>query len=222
MISNKVTPLSQKEIKAINEFNQVAKKVFKAFYLTNTGVLYTDNDKATIDKGFHIAKSKNDIFNSFFCTDGYIICLMTDYIYKAIKEDKKNIDKLIFSSHSIFFVTNSNKEYPIGTIHRIDSSNEEKNTSFCKLEESLNNKGWIHLENEVINLLCNNELVTYVSSNEKYKLRFTKQIIPGLKPDSKVDIYFDDIDESKNVFSSTFRIDREELISYHQYICSFF
>ena len=73
----------------------------------------------------------------------------------------------------------------------------------------------IHINEEDVISLVSNTLI--VVSHKKYKIRITKELIPGLKKNFMLSCFFEDI--SDIVFNCTIVCHRLECITFHRYKC---
>ncbi len=196
-------------IKKLNDFNQITKRIFNGFYLFNDGIIINDMNNSKLSIGRHFATTLiepiDDIPNN-------CIYLTTDKIYKTIRDNKKNIKHLLVNNNKIYIGNDEVKEKIGYVIKNIPLNQKDPLLSFIEYHK----KSSSMLPQNIIDLLCDNGIYTY--SEDIYKVRLTKELLPALKKNMKVIISFKQ-DENSSLFYLLLSIDRGALISYHVYKC---
>lgn len=205
-----------KDIKIINDVNQVVKKLFHHYVIFPDGMI-TGHAESKLPYGIHwstLDKDKCDtIFNLLPVNTDFPIVLDSLTVYTIYKDCKKEMtDIRIDVDGSIYIV--GNIEYKIGFI-LTDAVDElmfnkkvyEQNMKDLKLEE---------MAFEASGLLMANEMVTYESG--EYKIRVTKSVIPNLKKDSVIHIGFIDSNVD-GLFESVITMKKDMVNSFHKYQC---
>lgn len=204
--------LDKKEVKKINEFNQLIKKYFKYFFICNN-IIISDNDNRCLDKGIYYIIIQNNPFEKIILDKGNVLQLSSIDIYKSIKDNKKYIKGLILENDILYFDLGEDKERCfIGNIHEKISINIP-DISKINFNESDN----IELLLEDIESLYGNTMMTINDNN--HKVRITKELIPGLKKDSIIKVSFSDDDTDNDIFNMVILLELDDKLFYHYYKC---
>lgn len=209
--------LFKKKIKTINDFNQVVKKYFKYCFIFNDGVIVCeDKDKCT-KKGFHFCTI--EMVPLDIVPVDQVIKISCETIFKTIRDRKKEIQSIEEIDGDIYFVLDTERIH-MGSIVTEGGLKQEIKDNY-DMAKNLLSLSEDHdksiLTEETVVALVNNELIHYDKDNTN--LRITKELVPNLKKDSNVSIEFFDVKKNLQLFQLFFSVIRENVNSYHRYIC---
>lgn len=213
-------PITTKDLKVINDLNQVLKKVYKRYTIFSNGfIIPTTTEDSMVSGGIHFSiippetvKKLQDIFNLNLTSDTYslIVELDASAVFKAIKDNKKDLSSLSFIDNHIYF--QGKDMYPIGFVQQ--DSNVE--TYLKKVLELHTLFDLVELSEEVVESLSNNNMA--ILGKEEYKVRLTKEVIPNLKKDMLVHIGFRN-DSEPTLFQIMIKTTKNDISSFHFYKC---
>jgi hypothetical protein len=212
-----ISSLVSKDIKVINDFNQISKKIFKNYYIFNN-ILVCNNEDANINKGQHFAFTINNPLNNLL--EDKLLYITTDNIFKTIKDQKKNIKQININDDNELFISGDNElKSHIGKIMDHTKMDDNITQLFINanyyIKNSLNTFNF--LSKEIKESLCDNNLIIY--KKDDYKFRLTKELIPNLKVEYPINIVFFDIPQNLDLIEVLICVDRGILKSFHKYIC---
>lgn len=210
----------KKQIKKLNDFNQITKNYFQHYYTFNSGLIVCrDNEKfKKAQKGFHFCTTT--IFPICEIEKLKTIGLTSDYVYKIIKDRKKEINGLIIENNEILFSMGENAACKIGNILELTNLPNDLKDNYNLAAKTLNQclMGTKYtLSDDEVTTLMTNGIILY--QQDGYKLRLTKELIPNLKKDSTVNIQFFDIEKEESLFHVVINVEWEDINSYHKYTC---
>ena len=201
-------------IKNLNEFNQLSKKVFIHYYMFSNGIVFGVENDNHLKYGEHFVKIAISIFN---IEKEQILYLSSDAIFKTIRDNKKIVKKIISIDNYIYLTnTEADIKFLIGELFNINDLSDiyKKFTLYIQKIEDCNTINTI-LPLDSIDKLNKKQIITF--SNDNYKVRLTNKLIPLIKKSDTIDVYFNDMD--KNVFE-TIIICKNSLFSlFHKYTC---
>ena len=208
-------------LKSLNDFNQDIKTIFSNYYIYPNGMVISKKHNNISMLGKHLCITDYVFLNDY---KDYVINLVSDTVYRVIKDNKKDIKWLsIDNGGNIKLCTNDN-DISIGYIVQPDSIETAaildvynlSNKTYDDIINNLNNIR-IQLSEEDVLSLTKNAYKNIVAG--EYKCRITRELMPGLKKSNKVDIYFNDNIEDERLFNMYVIVERNKLKSYHQYTC---
>lgn len=210
----------KKQIKKLNEFNQITKNYFNYYYMFDNGLLICrDHEKfKKAQKGFHFCVSTINPLCDM--DDGKIFALTSDCVYKIIKDRKKDITGLALENDNILFSLTENNMFNIGKIYDYSKLPKDLmdnyNIAMKTMKQCSESERYDILHDDVTTLMTNG-IINY--EKKGYKLRITRELIPNLKKDSNVSIRFFDIPKDTSLFHVVITVTRDEIVSYHKYTC---
>jgi hypothetical protein len=200
----------------LNDFNQVAKKVFKKYSIFPGGIIVCKEDEGCVVKGCHYAFTEKTILDNI--PDNMIISLSAEAVFKTIKDRKKEIKYLKLDNHSIY-LAGDDIVFLIGSIMPVEDTDNELNQFLIDAKDGIEYCSTsVNIQKSLVEALCNNEIISF-DNNNGHKIRITKEIVPGVKDAFDVSVTMVDIPSDKDLFRTYIRVNRDELISYHRYTC---
>jgi hypothetical protein len=208
--------LTTKDIKKLNDLNQVAKKVFKKYHIFPGGIIVCDENDSCCNKGIHFGITDEKVL--CMLPENLVLSLSTETIFKVIKDRKKDIKYLKVDNHSLF-LAGDDIEFLIGSVLPVEEINGEMIQLKALAEEGIKNCADSEdISVTLVDSLCNNELIVF-NKGDGLKLRMTKELTPGIKNSFKVSVTMVGDLNDKSLFNTYIRVIRDNMITYHQYKC---
>jgi hypothetical protein len=211
-----VFPPKGKELKWIHTLNQVVKKIYNKYVVDlQTGFVFGDVNERVPNKGTHFAIYR-DILNLKDILPEEIthLVLYSDNIFSVMKEYKKNITGIQIDQQEIYFTLDTNQKYQIGSLDVPEESKQVFERSKDVYRQFID----VTLTEDYVYELLDKRLVVIQSGN--YKLRATKELVPGINAKSLLYVGFSDtwIDHP-NHFNTIMITERTGVHVYHVYTC---
>ena len=215
MINDFTIELTKKDIKALNDMNQDLKSIFKSYYISGDIAINVPPEPVM---GASCAKiispAALTLIQTYF--QGEPIKIISDNLYRVIKDHKKEITSLSVKNSDIFL--DGKESYHIGRVNIfINLLTSDENIKQFKDANELFDSFTPDIElseTDVIGLVSNE----YRNINyESYRTRITRQLMPGLKKKHYVHISFED--DNDELFLMKLMVYRDTIISAHQYRC---
>jgi len=215
MINSPIMELTSKDIKKLNEFNQIVKRVFNGIYIFSDGIIMTDPEIGNrVNKGVHFATTSIQPIDNI--PSNYYMSLKCDKIFKFIRDNKKNIRYLTIDGGDLYIDLKDESKEIIGRIFDADDNLYLKKRAISNTIEYHKTHSSLVSQN-VIESLSDNEIYTY--GDDEYRVRITKELLPALKRDMKVNISFRDEVGDPTLFYIILSVDKGDVITYHMYKC---
>ena len=207
------------EVKKLNDFNQLAKKVSLEYLVFHDNtIIYTNNDKH-LKYGEHFGKLTIPVFNMI--EENQIFCINSDSLFKIIRDNKKIIKQIMYLDNKLFLSDEKGEDkFQIGYILSIKTLSKHLydlyKLALIKINEYNDDNSTKILTDDIIEKINNKKIVTF-SLNE-HKIRLTNKLIPLLKKTNKISIGFKDFNKN-NLFESLLISETEYFNLFHRYIC---
>lgn len=207
--------ITSKELKVINDINQVVKKSFLHYFITDKGLIFADVNGACIDNGFHFSYIHNidKLLEVIPIPNDELLVFYSQDLFNAVKENKKTIKSIKVLNNKVFLVTDK-ETILVGQYAKFDESLKEiyrkAFTYTLKLEPQY------ELPDDLIKSLIENEIITY--RQEDYKIRITKSLFPHIKVGLPIKISFIDLNEN-DLFEAIINITKDNVTNFHVYKC---
>jgi hypothetical protein len=207
--------ITNKELKVINDINQVVKKSFLHYFITDKGLIFTDVNGACIDNGFHFSYIHNidKLLEIIPIPDDELLVFYSQDLFNAIKENKKIINSIKILNNKVYLVTDKDS-FLVGQYAKFDEGLKEiyrkAFTYTLKLDPQCK------LPDELIKSLVENEIITYRQG--EYKIRITKTLFPHIKVGLPINISFVDLNEN-DLFETIINITKDNVTNFHVYKC---
>jgi hypothetical protein len=213
-MEEKIIPVVSKDIKFLNDINQVVKKSFLRYFIARNGVVFTNDDGKVMDNGIHFSfiEDMDKIMNLIGIPERHILMLDSAEVYTHFKDQKKFIKYLKINDQGIF-ISGEEKECRIGAL--IDLTDSMESVYKSAVDRILKNDG-ITISNDDIEKLLKNEVVTYGEGDTR--VRVTKTLIPHIKLDLPITITFLDV-ENPDLFETMISITKDNITNFHVYTC---
>ena len=207
--------IASKELKFINDINQVVKKSFLHYFITDKGLIFTDVNGACIDNGFHFSYIRNidKLLEVIPIPNDELLVFYSQDLFNAIKENKKIIHSIKILNNKVYLVTDK-ESFLVGQYAEFDEGLKEiyrKAVTYTfKLEPQY------ELPNELIKSLVENEIITYRQGD--HKVRITKTLFPHIKVGLPIKISFIGLNEN-DLFETIINITKDNVTNFHVYKC---
>ena len=207
-------------LKAINDLNQIVKKLYTRYIIIrDKDLIVPDKDGLSIDKGTHFATSKLvTTIMDIFPDDVTMISLDAGAIFTIIKEEKSNIDGIMIHEGGVFFIMkDAGRSVIIGSV-KTDIELSQLTTRTIDLSQwVLGNLSFNYSDRYVDNLM-DKELVILRSGDKK--ARITKELIPNLTKKTVMAYEFtDELTNNTNTFNLIISMEKGSVYQYHIYTC---
>lgn len=194
------------ELNRLNKINQELKHIFNYYIISNDGTMMLKNNDQYILSGIHFINLID--FKPFsFMYDFNNYEFSSKDIFDIIKNHKKDINSIFIDNGELYLKSDKDK-YKIGNV------NSDVSYPLSYIDDSNN---MIELsQSDCINLIRNK----YVNlSLDKFRVRITKEVIPGLKKSHKIIIFFKEHETDNKLFYLILKVYRDGMITYHKYRC---
>lgn len=211
MINDFKTEITKKDIKLLNDLNQDLKNLYNVYYIYGD---IASNASESIIVGSGSSKIINHgvlvLINTLFGDEP--IKFISDNLYKVVKDHKKDITHISVKDSDIFF--EGKESYLIGRTNLLLDKNN------IDVFKSINDKFSSFVpdieidETGVIGLVTNEcKTIKY----KDYKTRITRELMAGLKKKHIIHISFEDVNDE--IFNMKLMVDRDTVITIHEYRC---
>jgi hypothetical protein len=209
-----IIPVVSKNVKILNDINQVVKKSFLRYFITRNGVVFTPSEGRAIDNGKHFSfiEEIEKLTSLIDIPERHVLMLESAKVYTHYKDQKKFIKYLKINDEGVY-LSGELGDCCIGSIMKITDSIESIYTS--AVERIMKKDERLILDNDMEALL-RNEVVTYVDGDKR--VRLTKTLIPHIKIGLPINITFLDI-EDPNLFEVMLSITKDKVTNFHVYTC---
>lgn len=210
--------VDSKKLKVLNDINQVVKKPFDRYYFLNN-VVFANLSNISLDAGVHFSyvdPDKYSLKELLPHKENHVIELISEIVYKAIKDYKKVITKLSINDDKIY-LTGDGNTFLIGRYVPVSeeiiklyetAADYIKDHPVSSMEE-INEKDKASMyANEIVN--C--------GSGDK-RIRLTKPLLPNITMKSDIYVKNLDIEDNPNIFSSIVLLVKSNVLNYHIYNC---
>lgn len=207
--------ITNKELKVINDINQVVKKSFLHYFITDKGLIFTDVNGACIDNGFHFSYIHNidKLLEVIPIPNDELLVFYSQDLFNAVKENKKKINSIKITKNKIYLVTD-NDSFLVGQYAEFDEGLKEiyrkAVTYTLKLDPQY------EIPDELIERLIQNEIITYRQG--EYKVRIAKSLFPHIKVGLPIKVSFIDLNEN-DLFEAIINITKDNVTNFHVYKC---
>ena len=206
------------ELNKFNNLNQDLKTIFDYYYIYNDSQYVFG--EAKLHKGKHFVCTS---FKMFFEHPNCALRFCSQQIFEAISKNKSKI-KYITIIDSCIYLGGDIDLIRIGQMIDLKSTDSDMSMYNTINTEHVNDiiteqlsSHIIHLTDEGIKDLVSNEFIN-VSEN-RYRTRITKEVIPGLKKSHEVGLWFSKHTKDSSLFYLTIIVERNNCTSYHRYTC---
>lgn len=209
-----IKAIDKKQIKLLNDLNQIAKKVFARYYLFSDGFLIPSPGERQIKGGFHfcVSPTTQDILNIFELSE-QVVYIDSVNLYKAVKDNKKVITHITIEASKIYLSDGAEQKFLIGGYHK---PTEAVGKNYAKARVKYENSDKHPVGADMVESLCANNLVGF--SDDTYKVRITKELVPNIKKDLPMSVAFIPVDE-EDVFELLLLLKKDEVVNCHLYKC---
>lgn len=206
--------IDKKQIKLLNDLNQITKKVFARYYIFSDGFLIPSPGERQIKGGFHFCVSPDTqrILEIFELTE-QVVYINSNDLYKTVKDNKKIITHILVESSKIYLTDGAETKFVIGGYHK---PTEAVGKNYARARVKYENSDKSHISAEMVESLCANNIVAF--SDDNYKVRLTKELVPNIKKDFPMSIAFIPSDD-ENVFETLILLKKDEVVNCHLYKC---
>jgi len=205
------------EVKKLNDFNQLAKKLSTEYLLFSDGTIIFTIDNKHLSYGEHFGKVFTPIFN---IENDQIFCISSNDVFKVISKNKKSIKHINYLNNTLFLTDDKDENsFQIGRIINIKSITKELYDLYKLAINKINDFDNIDkkiISYDIIEKLNAKNIVTF--SMNDYKVRLANKLIPLLKKSNNISISFKDINNS-NLFESLIIFETEYFNLFHRYMC---
>lgn len=218
-----IKTIQSKDLKTINATNQVCKKLFRKWVLSDDGMVFGSSIDRIVEKGRHFCtldtQTTSDIIE--WCDGPDIgpkfVEFLSAPVFEIVKDMKKDINALIMVDNKIFIRVGV-KTYHVGNYYceYIDDEmrrDHELAKYFAVASHIMKeDSSWAEQ-------LLNNELVRIVS-DEGYVARTTKELIPNLNNKNPVSAaFFDSVEGNPLHMHILLKTVKDKIPNYHLYTC---
>lgn len=199
--------------KKLYELNQTIKNIANNFYLFDE-IVVISNENRVLDKGFHFSLIKGD--DRFIYKD-LVSFFDSKKIYQAFKDNKKDIENISTDSTDIFFTGKNDFEFKIGKTFLMNMVQQDVINSYTRARyilDTFSTDNSIELSEAEKTLLLDKNLI--LCTDNVFKLRVCKELIPTLKVSDKVYLTFKGT-IVPNIFEAIIRVEKKDIINYHVY-----
>ena len=199
------------ELKSLNDLNQDLKSIFTVYALCRHNICV---GTPILHKGFHFGTTKSVLPGIDYSNT--VVVIDSVKLFQAVKNNKKDISGYVIND-SILNLFSKDSLFEIGRVISVDSY--EANRYIKPLESIPELKlSELHLKQLsplVVENLVKNEI--HNISDDKYRTRISREVIPGLKKSHNVFAGFSDIDDY--TFRLYIRANRSCVDTMHVYKC---
>ena len=205
------------KVKKLYDLNQIIKNIADRYYVFPNGLIIIDDNDRAVDKGIHFSIIKN--YDGSFNNEDIISYYDSKEIFNAFKFNKKDIENISININKLFLSGKDDLLLKIGICYHkneiLKNIKDYLSKALFILEEHTNESS-ILLSEKDKSLLLNKNLI--ICTDGRFKLRLCKELIPNLKEQDSVRIWFD-VNESfiKNIFKAIIAVEKKEIINYHIY-----
>ena len=215
--------IGTKDIKFLNDINQVLKKIYVRYFIFKDGFVVSFPGDTSVEGGFHfsiIAESEK-LFNLLQIDPSSIICFYSNQLYTVVKDQKKNIQSISIDTENghIYLTTNEGKQHSVGSLSHELTEYRTITSRYAEAKLKYSNLSGEKLDNSVVSLLCDNELA--IITKGRYRVRLTKKVIPNIKENMPITISFAETSE-KDLFEMTIGTEKDGIECYHSYNCLYY
>lgn len=210
-----IRELSSKERNFFNDINQIVKKSFQYYFIFSNGLITAFHDEQLNRVGIHFSHiDDNDTFRGIInIPESEVLRINSMDMFNQFKTDKKSITA-ISSEDSVLYVRRESKKDAIGKFITINADIITQYKICMDISNSIDTG--FNISDEKIQLMLNNEVVTF--KLEDMKIRLTKSLIPHLKVGLPTKISFSDR-KLNNLFDVDITLTKNSITSFHRYTC---
>jgi hypothetical protein len=207
-------PVTSKDVKFINDINQVVKKSFLHYFVVRNGVAFTNMESRAMDNGIHFSFIENieRLKELIPIPERYAVKLSSAAIYTTIKDNKKHLKHIKIENDQVFLQI-ENDFVLIGEYVLVE---EEVHNNYAGAVFRMQKKEDITLLDSTIEAMLNNEIVTH--SDGENKIRITKSLFPHIKVGVPISITFLNLDDP-SLFEAMVSITKDNVTNFHVYTC---
>lgn len=219
--------INSKDIKDIYDYNQLAKNIFKAYYLRYNGDAASTPDNHKADSALSFIRSTLPIYKFFQMlqlTPSDMLYVDGVAMYKALNK-KTRVESIYIMDSIVNIVTtnldaNKGMNYPEigGKVHVPVAKVYDVEKDFSKGFEL--NSGLLEVDfhmvdaTELVEDILDKKIITV--TNNGFSVTMAKPLLPGLSKNSELYVSFQPYKDGH--FKAHFRIQKEQVINYHTYI----
>lgn len=212
--------LDKKTKKNIYDINQDLKTVFGKYNIYPDNVIISNNISQMPSLHCAMLKSRDNFPKEF---DNIVVSFNSTSIYTAYnnKEFKSHITHIFLDNGFIYIGDSEECREQIGSYYHLQSINGKKFKIFKDIATDVINdfESQLQLHEDTIKKLCKGSLIKIEPPIKKYKTRFSKGVIPGLKKSTEVDICFRDHIANNSLYHIILCNTRSKVLTYHQRTC---
>jgi len=204
------------ELNAFNDVNQDLKTVFDIYYLFNDGYVIGD---PKLGKGKHFGLTEFKMFFDYPVDS--VLKLESKVIFDTVSKNKKIIKSIDIIDNVVYLIGENNLNVNIGELININSVKNNL-LDILSLSKNVLNPDRINAYSHI--RLSEDDVSDMYSafvniSEDIYRTRLTKEVLPGLKKSHTVDIYLFDHEKDEGLFYLLLKSTRKKCDTYHLYLC---
>jgi hypothetical protein len=209
-----IKEIVSKDIKVLNDINQVVKKSFLHYFIARNGVVITDDKGLAIDNGAHFSfiEDTDKLTKLIDIPEKHLLMLEAPVVYTHYKDQKKHIKYMKVNDEGVF-LSGENGDVRIGKIIEVTPSIQE---AFKSAVDKILVKSEELMTDDLIEAMLRNEIVTY--GEGEYKVRLTKTLFPHIKIGLPITVTHLDV-EDPNLFQVMLSITKDKITNFHVYTC---
>lgn len=213
-MENQLIPSVSKDLKFLNDINQVVKKSFLRYFVARNGIVFTDDSGSALPMGYHFSfiEDMEKFLNYLPIPEQHVLMLDSRDVYLTMRDHKKLMQYIRVVNDTVF-IAGEKLNSKIGKFMPID---ENMMATYSKVVGYAGQDPGKELDDELIEAMIKNEVISYGDS--PFSVRMTKTLFPHIKVGLPISINFFEVEDPK-LFQILIRINKSDILNFHLYTC---